>query len=275
MRILFVLGVVGSGALVASSIRAQGTEPVPPAQPSDVAPVQPAPPPALPPPAPPLPPAGPVPPPLVVVVEPPPDVPAPPLPDPHARRGFAFAVRTGIAAPLGNALVATTQMGGTGGPVSQASTSALLLPLWIDAAYRITPRWHAGLYFQIADALSGTACGGGCGGYDVRFGAAGEHHFGPARTADGWLGLGAGYEILHTSTPSLTTAYRGFEFGMAQAGVDIRSGRGAFRWGPFAALTLAQYDHVRQISPVSDISITPNEAMHFWFFIGLRGTYDL
>jgi hypothetical protein len=202
--------------------------------------------------------------------------------DPHDRHGFTFDVRIGFAAPFGNAVISSSQMGQQATGIAEANTSALLLPLWLDAIYRITPRWHAGLYFQIADAFSGATCSNGCGGYDVRFGLAGEYHFAPARKADGWVGLGAGYEILHTSTSnaqvassSVTTAYRGFEFGMLQAGVDLRAGQGAVRWGPFTALTLAQYDHVRQISSAADISITPTESIHLWFFVGLRGSYDL
>jgi hypothetical protein len=215
-----------------------------------------------------------------VVVEPEPAEPPPP-PDPHNRRGLAFNLRLGLAAPFGNAVLTSTQMGQPASGVSEANTSALLLPLWIEGAYRFTRNWRAGLYFQIADAFSGSTCTNGCGGYDVRFGVDGEYHFAPHRKVDGWIGLGAGYEILHTSTTaplatsSVTTVYRGFEFGMVQAGADIRSGGGAFRWGPFAALTLAQYDHVRQISQGADISITPNESMHLWFFIGMRGSYDL
>jgi hypothetical protein len=201
--------------------------------------------------------------------------PAPP-PDPHDRRGLWFAVRLGLAAPFGDAVRSSSAQGQPGAGVSESNTSALLLPLWFDAGYRFTPRWRAGLYFQIADALSGSICSTGCGGYDVRFGISGEHHFAPHRKTDGWVGIGAGYEILHTSTssPSVTTAYRGFEFGMVQLGADVRA-RGGLRWGPFAAMTLAEYDHVRQISATSDISITPLQTMHLWFFIGLRGTYDL
>jgi hypothetical protein len=204
--------------------------------------------------------------------------------DPHNRRGLTFGLRLGLAAPVGNALVtkppppgATTF--GTAGPptgVLEANTSALLLPLWVDLAYRITKHWRAGGYFQIADAFSGSQCTS-CGGYDVRFGIDGEYHFTPGRKTDGWMGLGTGYEILHVdlSQSNLVTAYRGFEFASGAMGLDIHGGQGGFRWGPYTAVTLAEYNHVRQISSTSDISFTPSEAVHLWFFIGLRGSYDL
>jgi hypothetical protein len=187
------------------------------------------------------------------------------------KRGLSLGARVGVAAPFGNAVSSTA---GTG--VSEANTSALLLPLWLDVAYRFTPRWHVNGFFQAADALSGSVCTNGCGGYDLRFGLEAEYHFAPSKNADGRVGVGAGYEILHTSTSLASTAYRGPEWFMMETGVDIRpGGRGSFRWGPFGALTFGEYDHVRQVSSGTDVSLSPSETIHAWLFLGVRGRYDL
>lgn len=215
----------------------------------------------------------------VALADPEADPPDPP--DPHLQRGFTLVARIAAGVPAGTtAGRSNVGPGGipTGTPgtgIDQTETAGLMLAaVGVDAAYRITPSFHLGGYFQAGFDTGGFLCG--CTGYDLRFGVDAELHLAPRAHGDGWIGLGTGYEILHTGQSTLSTAYRGFEFGSASAGVDFRTRTPAFRVGPYGGLAIGEYNHIHQVSPTSDVSTSlPSQAIHAWAFVGIRGRFDL
>jgi hypothetical protein len=195
-------------------------------------------------------------------------------------RGLEFGARLGYGLPLGSI------DGGTGSDFNKLFSNAI--PVWLDAGYRFTPNWYAGLYFMYgvgsiaSDASNGSGCnnpGVGCSIHDTRFGANVHYHVMPEASLDPWLGAGGGYEWVGFSKSSGNTSggggLSGWEFLNLQAGIDFRA-TPAFVFGPFVTLTLTQFDTASSDSGQSSGSASiNNKALHEWLTIGARGAYDL
>jgi outer membrane protein W len=187
-------------------------------------------------------------------------------------RGFELGARIGYALPMGSAQEDAKMSDAISGQ----------LPLVLDAGYRITPNIYVGAYGQIGYVMqSDKACPDGvsCSATDIKLGANVHYHFLPAATFDPWVGVGAGYEWLHSSASKgemdVSSTGHGFELLNLQVGGDYRLAK-QVAIGPFVGFSLGQY---------SKASITTNgkeasgdiekTAMHEWLTLGVKGTFNL
>jgi opacity protein-like surface antigen len=170
-----------------------------------------------------------------------------------------------------------------------------MIPIEIDAGYRITPRFYVGLSFQYGFAFVNTStnpeCAGdprfsptgqslSCSSRDLRFGANAQVHLAPGHSFDPWLGLGVGYEWLSfdVSGPlinaTVDAAASGLEFANFQLGGDIAVARNV-AVGPFMRASLGHYRSVSYGYGVYSPTEVTNEALHEWLEFGLRGAFDI
>jgi opacity protein-like surface antigen len=211
-----------------------------------------------------------------------------------------LATRTGFQAGVRVAYTDGVGVVYKGVHLSDASSGAL--PLLVDVGWRIVPELYVGVYGQYAPVFLKTyalTCpsGSSCTAQDWRFGVEADYHFLPRSTLDPYVGLGAGYEILHTSLRGVTLVPqgegfvlatvqesitdRGWEFVSLTAGLDWRfcESLGA---GLFVLGTLGEYNvqaasgtatSGMQQEPLSFLPI--QIAPHALAFVGLRGTFNL
>src|SRR5215813_7565631 len=138
--------------------------------------------------------------------------------------GLSFGLRAGYGVPLGN----------EAGDFKLSSSIKGMIPIWLDAGYRINPSFYLGAFFQYGFGLAPDACTAtiDCSEHLIRFGLNAHYHFLPDGMIDPWVGLGAGYEIFsfHFSgtIPGLqfpiegSGSESGFEFANVQLGSDVR-----------------------------------------------------
>ena len=195
--------------------------------------------------------------------------------------GLQLGLRTGFGLPLGKPWDT---------PGDMAGDVRGIIPVWIDAGYRINPSIYVGAYgslgFAIMNTSSNPACssGGSCSATDIRFGVDAHYHFSPGEDFDPWVGLGVGYEFwnLKLGIPNTLTYSRklkGFEFLDLQVGGDMKVATDV-AVGPFVSFSLGQFSHAKVTSStaagtsVQDDDIK-NTAMHYWLMLGLRGAFNL
>jgi hypothetical protein len=185
--------------------------------------------------------------------------------------------------------------------LSDASAGAL--PIVLDVGWRVRPELYVGVYGQYAPVFLKTypqTCPSGwsCTAEDWRVGIEVDYHFLPRVLLDPYVGVGAGYEILHTrlqgntivqaSNGSLVPAHidetlvdRGWEFASLTIGFDWRFseivGAGLFLLG-----TIGEYDV--QTGTITATSTTMQQSAsvvpiqmgaHELAAIGVRGTFNL
>jgi hypothetical protein len=197
--------------------------------------------------------------------------------------GIEVGLRSGYAIPLGNS---------TGAPSGQTAPSLSdsisgMIPIWVDAGYRLNPNMMIGAYFQYGIAMVNTGkvtgCsqnGVSCSANDLMFGAQFHYHLMPDQTIDPWAGIGVGYEILNASESaggqSASQSFSGFQFVNLQIGGDYKvlPNLGV---GPFVMFSLGEYSNCSTSVPgVTTGSCTiPNTALHEWLTFGIRGAYDI
>lgn len=164
-----------------------------------------------------------------------------------------------------------------------------MIPLWIDAGYRVHPNVYVGVYGQIGFLLlrTGGVCEGEdtqCSGQDYRLGGSIHYHFSPDGDFDPWFGLGAGYEWYRNSVsyaesgvPNQSLTFKGPELVNLQLGLDIKDSRQG-GVGPFVALSVGRYSSttLTGITTGDENEITETidaTEMHQWFFFGIQGSY--
>jgi hypothetical protein len=189
--------------------------------------------------------------------------------------GIEVGLRSGYALPLGNSTGAPS---GATAPSLSDSISGMV-PIWVDAGYRLNPNMMVGAFFQYGFAFVNTgkqpACnlaGASCSANDVMFGAQFHYHLMPDQTIDPWAGIGIGYEILNASSSGGSGNLNGFQFVNVQVGGDYKA-MPNLGIGPFVAFSLGQFSNC-SISGASSCTI-PNTAMHEWLTFGIRGAYDI
>ncbi len=199
--------------------------------------------------------------------------------------GIEIGVRAGYGVPLGNAYGVRDLTTGTVQNAKLSDQIKGMVPLSIDLGYRFDPNWYLGGFFQygIGFVPSNAGCSGiSCSTSDLRFGLTVQYHFLPTQMLDPWVGIGAGYEILNQSLSGTILGVAvdasgnvsGFEFGHAQAGVDIALSP-MFSIGPFAEFTVGQYSSAsgsvtgggQQASSSASID---DKKIHEWLMFGLR-----
>lgn len=191
-----------------------------------------------------------------------------------------LSFRAGYALPFGNA----------------ASDESLddyvsgAIPFEIDADFRITENWLAGLYFtygfaRIAD-FARSEIEDGMGLEDVsghrfqRLGIQGIRRFNPNADFAPWLGLGLGYEWTwflegEADGHEIEMGLSGFEFAF-QGGVDYDVSEN-LTLGPYATLSFGQFGKYKY--SIEDLGDATHEiddkAMHEWLQLGLKATFSL
>lgn len=200
--------------------------------------------------------------------------------------GIEVGLRAGYAIPLGDAAGAPSG----GQSTSLSNVYSGMIPIQIDAGYRLNPNMMVGAFFQYGIAMIATGSGsigaqcstGGvsCSGSDMMFGAQFHYHFMPDQTIDPWAGIGIGYEIASFSASangqSAGESFSGFQFVNLQVGGDykVMPNLGV---GPFVMFSLGEYSSCSfsgGLANGTSCSI-PNTAMHEWLTFGIRGAYDI
>jgi outer membrane protein W len=200
-----------------------------------------------------------------------------------SRGAIEIGLRLGVGFPLGHE-------GETAGETSDDKLSSdlkAIIPIAIDAGYRINPNVYVGVLFQYGFGIVATdnnptcASGSGvsCSGSDLRLGVDLHFHFAPGQSFDPWLGVGAGYEWLSLDATAggvdAGATATGFEFGNVQLGGDIPVAPN-FAIGPFVSLSFGEYGDVSfsQGGASMDMTIT-SKSFHEWLEFGVRGVYDI
>lgn len=210
-----------------------------------------------------------------------------------ARRGPQMGVRVGYTAGTGIVY--------SGLDVHDASSGAL--PITVDLGWRFLPQLYAGLYGAFAPVFlknNPVSCPGDfdCNAQNWRFGVQVDYHFMPRSRLDPYVGLGGGYEILHTNVNGVSPVPlptggaapghvsagiidRGWEFANLTLGFDARIDS-MVGVGPYVSGSLNEYNvHTgtqsvtvgnTQVSnaPLPDV----DHGLHELFTAGVRGTFN-
>ena len=195
--------------------------------------------------------------------------------------GLEVGLRSGYAIPLGAAVG-----GGTGGSGDLSKVYNGVIPIWVDAGYRLNPNMMIGAFFQYGIGLVNTSnapeCktpGVSCSGNDLKFGAQFHYHLMPEQTIDPWGGIGIGYEIANLSESSggasAGESFSGFQFVDLQLGADYKA-MPNLGIGPFVDFSLGQFSNCSVSGGGAGTTCKIQQtAMHEWFTIGIRGAYDI
>jgi hypothetical protein len=196
--------------------------------------------------------------------------------------GFEGGVRAGYGVPLGKVTDNAQD------DLSEGISG--IIPVWLDAGFRVDPHLFLGAYFQYGLGIVGDGLEDvcdidqvDCTTKSIRVGAQIHYHIAPDSQANPWIGYGLGYEwySFNADTPAgdigFTTS--GFEFANFQAGLDFKAAPN-FYIGPFLSFSLGQYSDVDascsgalcQGLTVEDGSID-EKTLHEWFVFGIRGGY--
>jgi hypothetical protein len=198
--------------------------------------------------------------------------------------GVEVGLRTGYALPLGSSV-------GGPGDNSLSNTFSGVLPIWVDAGYRLNPNLMIGAYFQYGIAfINNSKAGAGqagcsangvsCSGSDMMFGVQAHYHFMPDATFDPWAGIGVGYEIANFNISEAGTSgnasFSGFQFVNIQAGGDYKA-MPNLGIGPFVMFSLGQYGSCSYGGAFGSLGncTIQQTAMHEWLTFGVRGAYDI
>jgi hypothetical protein len=199
--------------------------------------------------------------------------------------GVELGLRSGYAIPMGNAV------GGNGPNNNLSSLFNGVVPIWVDAGYRLNPNIYIGAFFQYGFGLlnnssagvGGAGCntsGVSCSANDLMFGANAHYHLMPDGTFDPWAGLGVGYEIvnfnLSAGGQSGSAAFNGFQFVNFQVGGDYKA-MPNLGIGPFVMFSLGQFSSCSYSGAASSAGncTIQQQAIHEWLTLGVRGAYDI
>jgi hypothetical protein len=199
---------------------------------------------------------------------------APPAATVVDRPGFDLGLRLGYAVPMGK-----IANGGTGAMDNLSDGVSGMIPLQLDALYRINRQYSVGGYFGYGYAFTkDAACdtGASCSGSVMRLGIEGRANFVTAGSFMPWVGLGVGYEWLKIKESaggaSATATLSGFEYLSLQAGGSFATSAD-FSVGPFLSFSLGQYRSA-SVDGLGSGDIN-DKAFHEWFQLGVGGTFSL
>jgi hypothetical protein len=210
----------------------------------------------------------------------------------EANRGLQVGARVGYGAGTGIVY--------SGLPVHDSSSGGI--PVVVDLGVRALPQLYLGIYGGFAPIFvksNPVSCPDGlnCTTQQWRFGVQFDYHFIPRSRLDPYIGLGGGYEILHsnisgsvpvptplgTATGNVNASIidRGWEFAAVTLGFDARFNR-AVALGPFISGSINEYGIHSGTQTVSvggtQVAATPvttvSHGAHELFFAGLRGTFN-
>ena len=158
------------------------------------------------------------------------------------------------------------------------------VPFGVELAYRFSPLFRAGLYFEGAPlSIDSRACDPGdpCNGSTFQFGLDTQLHFASYHSVDPWIGIGVGYEWLRVAATAgpvgagfpETWHYDGWIFPRLSAGLDFMVSP-TFTLGPYVSYSAGQFSSVHTASDGVTSTIF-QQAYHGWFGLGLRGNFNL
>lgn len=176
------------------------------------------------------------------------------------------------------------------------------VPITIDVGSRITPNFYIGGYGSWAYVIpkhNPTSCPDGftCTVMDWRFGVQADWHFLPGMAFDPYVGLNAGWEILHNAVSGQTpiptpggvmmgdvsahVTDSGPEWLGITVGGDIRLGN-AVALGPYFTFSFGRYGARSGYTRVTinNTIVSDNQtadvehAMHEIYMLGIRGTFN-
>jgi len=195
--------------------------------------------------------------------------------------GVELGIRSGYALPFGDVT-------GGGGDALGHSVRGVV-PIWIDAGYRLNPSIFVGASFQYGigfvntDHVANCSAGGvmsmgssfvqSCSASDLIFGIDFHYHLMPEQTVDPWAGVGVGYEIMNNSRGAMSVNYKGFQFLNVQLGADYKA-MPNLGIGPFVMFSFGQFSNC-SISGLEGGDCNAQTAMHEWLTLGIRGAYDI
>jgi hypothetical protein len=195
-----------------------------------------------------------------------------------ATPGFEAGVRFGAALPLGSA-----GRDADGADRKLSSLTSWRTPLWLDVAYRVSPRASYGLYGQLGVGGTGRGCSGECDFSDLRVGAQGLWRLTPERAIDPWLGLGVGWESLSyrslsTDTGTSSTELLGGPELLLQGGVSLRV-EDSLQLGPFVSAGVGNYirDSYKCVPAGLECPVGTSVAgsgFHTWLGLGVNVRYS-
>jgi hypothetical protein len=209
-----------------------------------------------------------------------------------ANRGLQVGVRTGYGGGAGVVYSGLT--------VHEASSGGI--PVIVDLGARILPELYAGIYGGWASIFTknnAVSCPDDldCKTQQWRFGVQFDFHYIPTSKLDPYIGLGGGYEILHThitgaipiptalgtipGTTDTTITDRGWEFANLTAGFDARFNR-AVALGPFISGSISEYGvhsgtetaSIMGTQVVARPVPTVSHGLHELLFVGVRATFN-
>jgi hypothetical protein len=207
------------------------------------------------------------------------------------RAQVSFGLRAGYAFPVGDAL----SNGAVGESFKESDLYRGVIPLQIEAFWRITPSLSAGLYGSYGYGFEGKQLrdfcdtpGASCPApIDWRYGAQAAWSFGPQGPVEPWVGLGGGMRIAHFKVRGFSTllspvsgdldgSLRGWELNL-QGGADWRLSPRVVA-GPYVQAAVGQY-RVQDISFGSLGTVAggavDSPQTHGFVTVGLRGRFDL
>jgi hypothetical protein len=223
---------------------------------------------------------------------PPPPETIPPPTNVMANRGFQFGARVGYS--YGSGIVFS------GFTVGDGSRGAM--PLTVDLGWRILPQLYVGArghYAPVFTRTNSVDCfeGWTCASQEYQMGLEVDYHPIPRNRFDPYVGLGGGYEILHTknsgpalvptpggfvpATVELSAIDRGFNFFTVTFGFDGRIDP-AVGVGLYAEFSLNEYNiHTgTQTASVGGTQVASaplpdvNHGLHEIYSVGVRGTFN-
>jgi hypothetical protein len=212
--------------------------------------------------------------------------------DPSGR--VHLALRTGFGVPFGKYADARTVATFRDDDVNAIADDTYgVIPVWLDAGYWLSSNFMLGAYFMYGLVLPKSApandpLAGGCPeGFDcaatgLRAGIQAQYAFsvdGPLRP---WIGLGLGYEWVHTDIEGsaglalqLESSNSGPEFLHLQGGADVVL-HPRFMLGPFASVSALRYTSCSvKLGGQEQPCEIDQGAWHGWLALGVRGAFNL
>jgi hypothetical protein len=180
---------------------------------------------------------------------------------PGARLGYAF--------PAGELA--------RGVPMSDGLRSQV--PVQLELGWRVVPRLVVGASGAYGIGQVGALCTAGatCSGAVIGLGVQATWRFTLSKVSP-WAGAGLGYEWaryrVKAGSDTLDVRSSGPELLRLMGGVDFVVGEGVAA-GPFVQWGMGRFVGLETTSPLGhSAGAIPDRAIHSWFTIGLRGTFE-
>ena len=184
------------------------------------------------------------------------------------RPGFDLGLRLSYALPMGT----------VDGNDKLGDGVSSLIPLQVDALYRMNGQYAIGGYASYGFSfIKDSFCGYGasCSGSVLRVGVEGILRLAVPGRFIPWVGAGIGYEWLKIKSSSgvsaRTVTLSGFELITLQGGGELLTSSD-LSVGPFVSLSFGQYRSSTANGYDSGLS---DRGFHEWFQIGIRGLFSL